>query len=64
MWNPFHRARRCCDRAQERRSIPALCAPSTEIRIRCSRLADHLRTLAEAEERAHARALATSTVPT
>jgi hypothetical protein len=66
MWTRFHRAERCRDRAQERRSSAAVCAPSTEIRIRYSRMADHFSTLAEAEERAHAclRAVATSTVPT
>lgn len=53
MWNLFHRAGRCRDQAQERRSIAALCAASTEIRIRCSRMADHFSTLAEVEERAH-----------
>jgi hypothetical protein len=54
MWNPFHRAKCCRDRAQKRRSIDALCAPSTEIRTRCSPMTDHFSTLAEAEERAHA----------
>ncbi len=62
----FHRAERCRGRAQERRSIAALCAPSTEMRIRYSRMADHFSTLAEAEECAHTRlrALVTATVPT
>jgi hypothetical protein len=62
----FHRAERCRGRAQGRRSIAALSAPSTEMRIRYSRMADHFSTLAGAEECAHTRlrTLATATVPT
>jgi hypothetical protein len=50
MLNPLYRAERCRDLARECRAIAALCAPSSEMRNRYSRMSEHYRALAEAEE--------------
>jgi hypothetical protein len=50
MSNPLYRAERCRDSAEEGRAIAALCTPSTEMRTRYSRMAEHSSSLAEAEE--------------
>ena len=47
--NELYRAERCRDLAEEYHRIAALCA-STEMRTHYSRLSEHYRKLAEAEE--------------
>jgi hypothetical protein len=47
--NKLYRAQRCRDLAEEYRLVSAMCA-STEMRDHYSRMSQHYRTLAEAEE--------------
>jgi hypothetical protein len=49
MLEALSRAERCCDLAEERRRVAALCG-TTEMRNHYSRMADHYSTLAEVEE--------------
>jgi hypothetical protein len=49
MVNELYRAERCRDLAEEYRRIAAMCV-STEMRDHYSRMSEHYRTLAEAEE--------------
>jgi len=50
MSNPSYRAGHCRALAQECRAIVALRTPSSEIRIRYSRMAQHYSSLPDAEE--------------
>ena len=49
MSNELYRAERCRDLAEEYSRIAAMCTLA-EMRIRYSRMSEHYRTLAEAEE--------------
>ena len=50
MSNRLYRAELCRDLAEECRAIAALCAPSTEMWAYYSRMSEHYRELAVAEE--------------